>query len=120
MPEQEIGVGGAKIPGILVESPKGTVSGQYGKDKEKGLDQNQEEAQRMMREAERKRLKRMRYLGDDTREEEGDQEIEEDTVAGDQETIEEVTSEEKDCKIRRKTGKGRRTSSVVREVWLVS
>ena len=69
----------------------------------------------MMREAERKRLKRMRYLGDDTREEEGDQEIEEDTVTEDQETTGEVNSEEKDCKIRRKTGKGRRTSSVVRE-----
>ena len=33
----------------------------------------------------------------------------------DQETTGEVNSEEKDCKIRRKTDKGRRTSSVVRE-----
>ena len=63
----------------------------------------------------RERLKRMRYLGDDTREEEGDQEIEEDNVAGGQETTEEVTREEIDCQIRRKTGKGRRTNSVIRE-----
>ena len=83
-------MGGAKIPGILVEFPTGVVNEEYGKEEGKETDGSQAVAQRMVKEAERKILKRLRHIGDDTIEEEDDQEKEEDNVARDQEMDDEV------------------------------
>ena len=95
--EQEIRVGGAKIPGLVVESPKGVVNKDFGKQKEK--EQTQNEAGMIMKEYMRRgrKEKRMRYLGDDTQE---DKESEE------EDGIMEGNSEYKE---RRIPGKGRKT-----------
>ena len=92
--------GGAKIPGLVVESPKGVVSKDFGKQREKEPTQN-EAAFTLAKETMRRGGKRMRYLGDDTQ---GYDEREEDDREGD--------TQENEYQERRTTGKGRRTGSV--------
>ena len=89
--------GGAKIPGLVVESPKGVVNKDFGKQKEKEI--TQDEAGIIMKEYLRRgrKEKRMRYLGDDTQEDK-ESEGEDGIMEGNNEYQE-----------RRTTGKGRKT-----------
>ena len=55
--------GGAKLPGLDVLTPKGVVKEDFGNEKEQ--QEAEEEAARIMKEANKKGQKRIRYLGDD-------------------------------------------------------
>ena len=80
MPEQEIRVGGAKIPGMIVTSPKGVLPENFGQNEGKeDIGSDQLEAAETVKEAVRKGQKRIRYLGDDSQETDIDRIEEEET-----------------------------------------
>ena len=98
-------MGGAKIPGIVVQTPKGVVSEKFGKEEKEENDNETQRCAEILEKAGKKGQKRVRYLGDDT-EKEGQKETEEKEYI-----VEEVLENMEGNYERRVTGKGRRLNN---------